>query len=98
MFHLKARRLAGVTAAVTVAGLGMSSAAIAQDRGAQVFNFGGCMSSGQPDGFPYASEGFGPMTLVLNRDGVRENQPFGISAFGPAARPEGQVACPPSGA
>jgi hypothetical protein len=94
---LYARRFT-VTAALAVAGLGLSGTAMAQGQGAQVFNFGGCMSSGQPDGFPYATQGFGPTTLVINRNGVRDNQPYGISAFGPAAKPSGQVGCPPTGA
>ena len=93
----KVRRIV-LTTAAAAAGLGLTSTAEAQDQGAQVFNFGGCMSSGQPDGFAYATAGFGPTTLVINRNGVRDNQPFGISAFGPAAKPEGQIACPPSGA
>jgi len=56
MFQLTARTLAGLAAAVTVAGLAAGTA-IAQDQGAQVFNFGGCMSSGQPDGFPSRPRG-----------------------------------------
>jgi hypothetical protein len=86
---LRPRRIAAVGATVAVAGLGLASGASAQSTGAEVFNYGGCVSSG----FPAPEEGFGPLVLVINDSGFTFIVPEGISAFGPAARPSGLIAC-----
>ena len=87
MLHAKAIALVAVTAV-----FGVSSAAAADSppapEGAQVFNFGQCVS----EGFPAPSDReFGPLIFIFNPDVF--NVPPGLKE-GPAENPLGQIACP----
>ncbi len=56
--------------------------------GAQVFNYGQCVS----EGFPAPSDRqFGPLIFIFNPD--VDNVPPGLQE-GPAENPFGQIACP----
>src|SRR4051794_21589814 len=83
------RSIAAVGAAAAMASLGLAGIASAQSQGAEVFNYGQCVR----DGFPYNQEGFGPLVLVVNDGGFKFILPPGVSAFGPAAKPAGLIAC-----
>ena len=87
-------RYAGpLTAIASVAALALAGSAAAdagQNSGAEVFNFGQCVSTG----FPAPSNGeFGPLILLFNQNGLIVNVPPGLIE-GPASDPSGQIGCP----
>jgi len=69
--------------AVVITSLAVAGTASAAPT--QVSNYGQCVR----DGFPYNQQGFGPITTT-NFD---VHQAPGISAFGPAEKPSGQIGC-----
>ena len=81
MHHTKKLAALAAAAITSLAVAGPASAAPTQ-----VFNYGQCVR----DGFAYNQAGFGPITLT-NFD---VHQAPGISAFGPAAKDSGLIACP----
>jgi hypothetical protein len=83
-----------VAAVGALAALAVPAAAGAESSsGAEVFNYGQCVSTG----FPAPSQReFGPLVLVFNPDQVVVNVPPGLQQ-GPAENPLGQIGCPVTG-
>ncbi len=78
-------RFGNVAVVVAAAALALAGTASAESSGAEVFNYGQCVSQG----FPHPSSGdFGPLILVLTPSGTVTVVPPGLE------NPSGQIGCP----
>ena len=85
---MKAIALIAAVAALGCSGTAVAGSSPADAGGAEVFNFGQCVS----EGFPAPSDReFGPLILIFNPTVF--NVPPGLQQ-GPAENPLGQIGCP----